>query len=443
MTSFYALAPRWLGSDRYYKIYVTDQDLRGVWLGGEVYDEDAAERFKLAAQMFSPLMKLWTDRQLRQVRQRELEYDRLDLSSDDFLAKDRRNFLIAKADIEEASLDRKKWSRAGYHAAAGNVRLRLRDRTTRQWIIVGDQPLEPIAAALGHATLHLPPPEAPEAPPRGEFLANAAARPPRDDLMAELLAAPPPRQVPPALLRAARRQNSFLGVILVGLISTFLLVGFVGFLVHQGHFYDWELNSGRAAHTTGRVVTALKTDRSDRDGGAIYSYAFTFSPAGGQEEHGTSFTTGQRWSAGTIVDVDYLVSDPAIARLAGSRTTKLKTLDRQLVLDLLQPLLGLALLASGLWGRRSLRLLLENGTVGEALVQSVKPLAQRVRGKKLHKITLQLVGAAPPLVVQYYQPNQVAFFQARLVSKQPVYVLYYPQPPKLAIIRTLVPEALA
>jgi len=76
-------------------------------------------------------------------------------------------------------------------------------------------------------------------------------------------------------------------------------------------------------------------------------------------------------------------------------------------------------------------------------VQSVKPLAQRVRGKKLHKITLQLVGAAPPLVVQYYQPNQVAFFQARLVSKQPVYVLYYPQPPKLAIIRTLVPEALA
>jgi hypothetical protein len=443
MTSFYALEPHAFASDRYFKIYVTDRDLRGVLLGGQIYDEDAAFRISLSAPVLAPLIKLWTDRSLRNVRRRELEYDGMDLSTDGFLAQGRRNFRIAKAEIADASLDRKKRRWGGRGEIAGTLRLRLQDRTAREWIIVGDQDVDAIAASLGFASLRVAPLAPPAIPPADDSRANLpaeAGNPARDDLLAELLAAPPPRKVSPALLRAARRQDPSFGVIRVGLVYCALGVGLVALPLHGGAYDAWALNRGWTAHATGRVATVSKFDRPDRDGGMIYSYDFTFSPAGGAERHGTSFTTGQRWSAGASVDIDYLPALPGVARIAGSRTARANIVNRQLVGFLLAPLSSLALLALGLWGRRRVRLLLQNGTVGEALVQSVKPLQRRVRGQKVHRITLVRCGAGDqPIVIQKYQPEAVAFYQARLASRQPVYMIFDSAKPK----RSIFPETLA
>jgi hypothetical protein len=438
MTSFYALEPHGLVS-RFFRIHITEHDLRGVWIGGQIYDEDSAYRATLSAQLLAPLIKLWTDRCLRQVRLREHEYDGMNLTaSDDFLRRDRRNFLIPKAEMVELRGDRKKRLHTSYSEIAGTLRLRLRDGTRREWIIVGEQNLDAIAASLGPAGLQADLPPAPV--PRYEVAPAEPAAPPRDDLVAELLAAPPPRKVSADMMRAAHKQEATSAMILCGVIITVMAAGLIAFFVHRGTFRDWELNTRQTVQTGGQVIAVRKSDRPDRDGHAIYVYDFTFSPTGDSERQAISFTTGQIWSAGASVDVEYAVAAPALARIVGGRATRVNLPGAQLVMFLLPVPMGLAILLNGLWNRRRVNWLLQKGTLGEAKVQSVTPLPQRIRGHKLHKITLLRIGRGNyPIVTQRYQPRLVAFYQARLASGQPIYILIEPSRPK----RALVPETLA
>jgi hypothetical protein len=155
MNAFFALEPRWLGRDRFYKIHVTDADLRGVLIGRQVYDEDSARRQMIApAQIFAPLMKLWADRILKRVRQREMDYDAMVLSSGDFLKRDRLNFLICRRDILDVQVNRKKRLWTGCSKIAGTLRLRMHDHSQREWIIVRDQDIDAIAASLGFPVIN-------------------------------------------------------------------------------------------------------------------------------------------------------------------------------------------------------------------------------------------------------------------------------------------------
>src|SRR6059058_1716710 len=100
MNAFLALEPPWLGRDRFYKIYVMHDELRGALIGRQVYDEDSALRQMIApAQIFAPVMQLWADRIIRRVRLKEKDYDDLIFSSDIFLREDGLNFLIRRRDI--------------------------------------------------------------------------------------------------------------------------------------------------------------------------------------------------------------------------------------------------------------------------------------------------------------------------------------------------------
>jgi hypothetical protein len=69
--------------------------------------------------------------------------------------------------------------------------------------------------------------------------------------------------------------------------------------------------------------------------------------------------------------------------------------------------------------------------LGEAWVQSVEPTGR----KRMQEITLRRTGAGaggPPIVV--IRPRRTAFFfQTRLESKQPVFVLFDPRKPSRAI----------
>jgi hypothetical protein len=150
MNAFFALQPSWLRRDRFYKIYVTEQNLRGALIGRQVYDEDSARRQLIApAQIFAPLMKLWADRILRTVRQRESDYDSTVLSSDIFLRNDPLNFLITRREISEVRFDAKKRAWTGYSKIAGTLRLRLHDNSKRVWIITGEQDIDAITTSLG------------------------------------------------------------------------------------------------------------------------------------------------------------------------------------------------------------------------------------------------------------------------------------------------------
>ncbi len=91
----------------------------------------------------------------------------------------------------------------------------------------------------------------------------------------------------------------------------------------------------------------------------------------------------------------------------------------------------------GFHGRWQVRWLLVNGRLGDAFVQSVEP--SRSGKRKAWKIYLRCKGAGDkPLSYIRFRPEQVQLFRARLASQQPVFLLFNPAKPKLAIF----PEAL-
>jgi hypothetical protein len=254
-------------------------------------------------------------------------------------------------------------------------------------------------------------------------------------MLAALLAASPPRTVPPVLLRAAQRQASPLDISIIGFcIVAFCLV--YGWIVFPwGIRHNWQLSGGQAAHAIGRVTAASKTGLSEggskyQAGTPVFAYDFTFTPSGGSETHGESYTTGSRWSAGANVEIEYLATDPAVARIAGSRTSK-HTLSA-IYGPAFTTLIGLFYLGFGWWVRRRTRWLLKHGALGEAVVQSVEPIG----GKGMQKIILLLTtdGQDGPSIVVRRPRRMAGFFQTRLATKQPVFVLFDPAKPNRAFL---------
>ncbi len=146
---FYALEPHWVFRDKFFKIYVRDPDLCGVLLGRQVYDEDSALRQMVApAQVFAPLMQSWANRILKKVRAREIDYDALDLSRDDFLLRDKSNFRLYRHDIISVSANTRKRFWTGRSEISGTIKLQLRTGT-RQFIVTRGQDLAGIVKWLG------------------------------------------------------------------------------------------------------------------------------------------------------------------------------------------------------------------------------------------------------------------------------------------------------
>ena len=269
------------------------------------------------------------------------------------------------------------------------------------------------------------------------------ANPNRDDVLAALIAAPPPRPVPPGLLRSARRQAAPMVLAFVGI----LMAGFGSFFAWMffpwGFWHDWELDRGQTLHASGIVRDIRGTyltigGTRGHPGPRVVSNEFTFTPAGGQPASGECYTTGGRWLPGTRVDVEYLASDPSVARIVGSRTT-CSTLKAGAA-TLFFPIIGLLIVAWPVALRRRAGWLLRNGELGEATVQEVKETLMTRNKRRVYRITLLRKAASGdvPLIVRRSQPDLVAFFQSRLESRQPVYVLFDPARPA----RALFPEAL-
>ncbi len=279
---------------------------------------------------------------------------------------------------------------------------------------------------------------------------DATAPSPSDDMLAALLAAPVPRKVPAELLRTANRQPLMLILVILGLGPTFLGLLAVWLFFPWGYQHDQQLNLGPTQHGSGRVTAQTQTNLSEGSSRStevpVYAYEFVFSPRGGAESKGICYTTGQKWASGSPVDVEYLAADPTVARITGSRTSEV-SMD---ILVFLPPLFlatGLTLVITGLGLRRRRRWLLKNGVVGEGRVQSVGPLTGRVNRQPspvpIFRITLLQTN---PTVAQLHkvwalpliQRQEIEFFQARLASQQPVFMLYDPARPK----RVIFPETL-
>lgn len=226
--------------------------------------------------------------------------------------------------------------------------------------------------------------------------------------------------------------------------ALFFAVG--GFLIafdFPWHLWrDFQLDHS-AVRASGSVVAVTRTHRTTGahrglPGTPVYQYDFVFHANGSAgEAQGICYTSGRYWRRGDPAIVEYLESDPSVARISGSRLDP----RRDGVVLLYLPLTGIvmAMVFAGL-RRRALRLL-THGSLAEANVTGCEPYIARGRSRRLsYRITLRRPGdpAAQPWTLKSSQPGVMSFAAARLKSKQPVFLLYDPKKAD----RVLLPESL-
>jgi len=91
---FYALQPKWIERDRFYKLYVTEDCMYGAWVAGQLWSWRAAFAQLF---MFAPAA-YWA---LRSRRKREALYDQLIWAPTALLAQDRRNFAWPRSRVRQ------------------------------------------------------------------------------------------------------------------------------------------------------------------------------------------------------------------------------------------------------------------------------------------------------------------------------------------------------
>ncbi|MGD8453373.1 MAG: hypothetical protein PVJ57_16295 [Phycisphaerae bacterium] len=109
LSSFYALQPNTLTSDRLYRIFITRQAICGAWVAGQFHSRESAQQvlvvtLGLLSFLARPLVNRW----LRKREEREQFYDALDPDGAEFLEADKRNFRLLPMDIDGVTITQKK-----------------------------------------------------------------------------------------------------------------------------------------------------------------------------------------------------------------------------------------------------------------------------------------------------------------------------------------------
>ncbi len=245
---------------------------------------------------------------------------------------------------------------------------------------------------------------------------------------------PLPRRVPKELLRAAQRQRAPVTLAVIG--GGFVALGaiLVGLLFPWNYARDRQLAATDTASALGRVLTVADTHLTISKR-RVVRYEFSFEPAAGGTIQGECFTTGRRWLEGMAVPVRYRTEDPAVCCLAGARSSKSDASGMFLPLF---PFLGGIFLVWFRAARSRVRRLLEHGLLAEALVIAVvaSALQPSRAGRNVHKITVRRTDSPSGgnFRLRTTQTEVIDFALDRLETQQPVYVLYDPAQPKIAIL---------
>lgn len=154
--TFCGLQPRWATLDRFYKIYITDAALYAGWIGGQFQDK-LSVRCQLSPLYLvligfvvaEPIAALVEHRR----RRLEARYDTLITAPDQFLAADRRNFVLARKNVKSITVSPRKsfWT---LWANSGVIDLTPHDGAARRILVRDSRDLAGIAVEL-HAA-HYP-----------------------------------------------------------------------------------------------------------------------------------------------------------------------------------------------------------------------------------------------------------------------------------------------
>lgn len=141
--AFYGLEPKWVSSDRLFKIYITGDALYGAYVAGQFYDAE------IAAAVLSVFYFVFYGRIQRGIRRRhELGrlYDRVVHTPAELLAQDERNFCIQRTDLFAMTLRRRRslWTPDN----RGALHVELADGSRRRFLLVEKQDPDRVAVLL-------------------------------------------------------------------------------------------------------------------------------------------------------------------------------------------------------------------------------------------------------------------------------------------------------
>ncbi|HET7612705.1 MAG TPA: hypothetical protein VFS24_01935 [Steroidobacteraceae bacterium] len=145
--SFYGLQPRWLGLDRFYKVYVTPRLMSAARVAGQAYDPQAVEAMARAG--YGPAAAM------QKRAEREKMYSTVDPTTKRFLDLDEHNFQLGASEVAGVTFSgRKSWWTGGL-PNQGVLTIHKSDGSTLRLILVGDQDIGRIQVLLKQAGFSL------------------------------------------------------------------------------------------------------------------------------------------------------------------------------------------------------------------------------------------------------------------------------------------------
>jgi hypothetical protein len=242
------------------------------------------------------------------------------------------------------------------------------------------------------------------------------------DDIAQLLASTPPRRVPDHVRQAAHNSRGFVywffplfGLIFGGFGLVFVLMFF------PWRFADeWRLSA--SDFTAPGVVKALEEGNLEINDVAVWRYEFTFTTPEGTSHEGYSYITGSPWVEGDEVTIQYLASNPDVARIEGGR------LDQGgwfAVMVLIFPAVGFGMVAIFFRTRRRTDRLLREGAVGEVDLLAVEPTMMDENRLPVFRIKFAdpTNSGGGPVTIKRSAPAEVALVTKHLHEKQPLFTL--------------------
>ena len=260
------------------------------------------------------------------------------------------------------------------------------------------------------------------------------------DELRDFLGRYPPRPVPPNIRKNALRRAP-LATALGGFAFIAFSIPFMVIFVPWRMADDFRLNA-RARVTQDAVVDVRSSTNMKENNRRVYRYEFSFTPDGGPHRSGTCYDSRGSADAGSRVIVEYLASNPAVARIQGCR---LSPFGWGTLFVLLFPAVGFTIVYFTLRSRRRLLALLSDGRFSAGRIESVEATNVRVNRELRYRVTVSFKDAAGQDRTGRYHAygGDVLLAEKKQAEKAPIGVLYdASDPSRIFLVDELIsPEA--
>ena len=254
--------------------------------------------------------------------------------------------------------------------------------------------------------------------------------------LAEFVTQPSPRDVPRVYLAATGAAG---GCFLMALGTIFLLVGSVlTFVFMPPRIIDsLRMSFGEIEQVTGTIDSCEETIFSEgssshsRKGTPVFRLDFSFPTTSGATQIGSSFVTGRPRKPGSTTQIEYLVGDLEVARVAGTNLNPLGLLPSFV---LVFPTIGILVLVI-CWRVRKRRIgLLRDGSFAFAKITKIHDTKLTINRERVFEVTALVDSDGPALeITARVRGKDASLAQERLAKEERIGVLYDPRRPKHAL----------